>query len=219
MVRLLLAVALPLAAQERTKPDDWPVHAQGKDSAIAAEYMVRTVLSEGRSAVLRDYLAIEVGFFPARDRSFVLSTGHFTLRVNGKKATLMAQTPGMVAASIKYEDWEVRPTVVATGSAGNAGVILGRPQGAERFPGDRRPTQDRLPPTPRAPGQEDRSGIDREPQVKPEEIVTRTALPEGETAKPVRGYLFFPFKGKNNSIKKLALVYSGPAGEIELPFF
>jgi len=216
---LLLALALPLTAQERVKPADWPVHSQVKDSAIAAEYMVRTVLAEGRSAVLRDYLVIEVGFFPAKGKSLLLSTGQFSLRVNGKKIPLLAQTPGMVAASVKYEDWEVRPTVMATGSVGNAGVILGRPQGAERFPGDRRPTQDRLPPTPRAPGQEDRSGIEREPEVKPEEMVSRAALPEGDTAQPVRGYLFFPFKGKTSSIKKLALVYGGPAGEIELPFF
>jgi len=142
-----------------------------------------------------------------------LVADHFHLRLNGKKHVLFAQTPQMVAAGLKYDDWEQRPTLVAGGGMGNGGILIGRPQQVERFPGDTREAQRRVPGgIPRAPEPENRSGQERV-VVKPEEIVVRAALPEGDIRAHAKGYLYFAFKGKPSSLKKVELLYSGPAGE------
>jgi hypothetical protein len=42
--------------------------------------------------------------------------------------------------------------------------------------------------------------------------VNEYALPEGSTASPVSGYLYFAFKGKPASIRSLELVYKKTGG-------
>jgi len=211
---LLFLFAVMLSAQDRNKATDWPSHNTTPKAAIGAEYMVRSVMHPDGNVVVRDYLIVEVAIYPAAREEFVLSHQHFTLRINGKKSAIFPQTPGMVAASLKYDDWEQRPNLIATGGVGNTGVILGRPQQSERFPGDPS-ARNRLPKPPTAPAPEDRSGLerDRAPKTKPDEIVVSAALEEGPISKPRRGYLYFAQKGKAESFKKVELVYSGPAGE------
>lgn len=185
---------------------------------IAAESMVHSLLGADGNVHVRDYLVIEVTFTPARGETLRLAHEQFRLRIDGKKTLLFPQSPQMVAASLKYEDWEQRPTVIGSGSVGNAGVILGRPQRTERFPGDQRPTLERMPgPVPRAPQQEDRSGIDRQQKQEPWDLAVSAALQEGEVRRPVKGVIYFPFKGKAHKIKKLELHYNGPAGEAVIP--
>lgn len=214
MPYLLLLLAVVVSAQDRNKATDWPSHATLTKASIGAEYMVRSVMHPEGNVVVRDYLMVEVAIYPNPREELVVSHQHFTLRINGKKAAIFPQTPGMVAASLKYDDWEMRPNVIAGGGSGNTGVVLGRPQQTERFPGD--PTgRNRLPKPPTAPEPEDRSGLekDKPPKTKPDEIVVSAALEEGPVSKPRRGYLYYAQKGKGESFKKVELVYSGPAGE------
>jgi hypothetical protein len=210
MAPLLLA-AIFYQAQPRVKPVDYPAHAVTPKLGLGAEYMAHSLLAGGQSIFISDYLVIEVEVFPAVQSSVMVSQNHFTLRVNGKKPALLSQSPGMAAASVKYPDWERRPTLEAGVGLGDGAVIAGRPRHEPRFPGDqaRRP----LPPPPQAPTPEDRSGLDREQKEPAHEIVAKAGLPEGETAKPVKGILLFPHRGKPASIKKLELLYHGPGGE------
>ena len=145
---------------------------------------------------------------PKRDAS--LAQAQFGLRINGSKSVLRPDSPGFVAASIKYADWERYRGFEATAGLGNAGVILGRPTPAERFPGDRRPTEGRTP-NPVPPVQ---SPMETKKEQAPvEDLVKAAALPEGELVLPVSGCLYFQYKGKLKKIKKLELVYEGPLGE------
>ncbi|MBI3208468.1 MAG: hypothetical protein HYZ37_06160 [Candidatus Solibacter usitatus] len=107
----------------------------------------------------------------------------------------------------------MRPRMEASAGVGSIDVIAGRPRRTERFPGDPRPQQDRLPAPPKVPANEDRSGVEREAPITPAEAIVRGALPEGEVSKPVRGFLYYAYKGKPGSAKKVELVYSGPAGD------
>lgn len=215
MLRLLLAASLMFQGPVRKIAADFPAHGKAGDMELGAEYMAHTVFGEsGASIFLPDYVAIQVAVFLPKGKQLAVSQSHFSLKVNGKKPALLAQTAGMVAASLKYADWEQRRSVVATAGAGSGDVILGRPQQTPRFPGDART---RPLPVPRAPEPEDRSGVDRAPVEKPEEVVVREALAEGDVPGFVKGYLYFPYKGKPGSIKKLELMYSGPAGELTLP--
>src|SRR5207244_3227002 len=117
-----------------------------------------------------------------------------------------------VAASIKYPDWEARPRLEADGGVGGYDVILGRPAPSERFPGDPRPRQSRLPPRPRVPDQTSPTGEAKPPDEPIEKIVQRLAFPEGVPTQPVSGYIFFPFRGKTKSIRSLELLYQSNDG-------
>ena len=218
---LLIAVltALPVVeagTEPRKDAAEFPAHAKTESLAIGAEYLVRSFSGQGQTYVAPGYLVVEVAVYPVRPGEFTLSAGNFSLRINGKKALLMPQTPGIVAASLKYPDWEERSGVEAGVGAGGAGVILGRPRPMERFPDDTRPGRSRLPAPPRAPAPEDPSGLGKSPPVSAEELVVATALPEGEFRGPVAGYLYFAHKGKPKSIRSLELLYSGPAGPAAL---
>ena len=212
MLLLWQATGLP----PKPKAAEYPVHASLEKLAIGAEYLVRSFGPRGQTFIVNDYLVVEVALYPAAGQALLVSNGQFTLRMNGKKSVLFAQAPAFVAASLKYPDWERRPTLTGGAGIGDAVVILGQPQSVERFPGDPRPGQTRLPAPPRAPEAEDPSGIDKPPPARADEVVVETALPEGETRQPVAGFLYFAHKGKTKSIRSLELIYNGPAGTATL---
>lgn len=196
----------------KPQPGDYPAHAQPGQVALGAEYLVHSFFLRGQTFVTPDYLVVEVAVYPPKGEALAVSSGEFTLRLNGKKQVLFAQSPGFVAASLKYPDWERRGALEVSGGVGDTGVILGRPERVERFPGDPRPRQTRLPAPPKAPAPQDPSGLDQQPPVRAEEALVEAALPEGKAAGPVSGYLYFAYKGKIKSIRTLELLYDGPAG-------
>jgi len=213
---LFLAVAL-LYSQGTTpkqSPSDYPVHATVGNLTLAAEYLVHAIPAAEGSYFTNDYLVIEASFFGPHLTPVKMSAEHFTLRINGQKSPLLTQAPGIVGASLKYPDWEQRPTLTASAGAGNGQIILGRPVPVERFPGD--PNARRGPAPPRVPESENPSGQAKEPPMPVEERIQRSALPEGEHIVPSGGLLFFPFKGKTKSIRSLELLYDGSAGKVSL---
>ncbi len=209
----LCAVSL-FAAGTTPKPGaaGYPAHA----ASLGAEYLVRSIFAGGQSFVTADYLVVEVAVYPPKGEQAVVSSGDFTLRINGAKHPIFAQPPGFVAASLKYDDWTQRPTLVGTAGVGDVDVVLGRQRRSERFPGDGS-QQTRLPNPPRAPDADGRSGQDNAPSMRPEEAVTEYALPEGSSSGAVSGYLYFAFKGKPKSIRSLELIYKGKQGAVTLP--
>lgn len=206
----------PYGTTPRAKAADYPVHTQTGGVALGAEYLVRSIPVRNQTLVTQDYLVVEVALYGLPGQPLMVSDGQFTLRLNGKKQVLHAQAPGFVAASLKYADWEHRPSLVGYGGLGDAGVIIGRPEQTERFPGDNRTSRTRLPAPPRAPAPEDPSGLPKEEVPPPEQLVMEAALPGGPAKGPVSGYLYFAHKGKTKSIKTLELLYAGPPGSAVL---
>jgi len=178
---------------------------------IGADYLVHSIPGEKGGYFAKEYLVVEVAIFPTTRTGVKISSGHFTLRIN-KKSTLSAQSAGMVAAALKYADWEQRPQMTA--SAGP--LIYGAPQGG-RFPGD--PTTTRPLPNP-VPTQTGSGNVDKQSDLPIEEAISRAALPEGVITEHVKGCLFFRFEGKLKSIKSLDLIYetgtSSPPATIPL---
>jgi hypothetical protein len=205
---LLLAIAGCAVAQVKPKASEYPAHAAVGTAEIGAENLGHS-LSTPRGAFLAgDYIVIDVGLF-YKGPAVNVSHQQFLLRINGKKPPLMAQTPGMVAASIKYPDWSDRTEVTMAGTVAGRDIVYGPAPPVERFPGDRRAERPRT--APRMP-----TGIpapESEPPPPIEEIVREAALPEGEVKLPAGGYLYFAYKGKLKSIKKLELLYDGPLGQ------
>jgi hypothetical protein len=177
---------------------------------------VRSFQGRNQTFVADDYLVVEVAIYPPKGKDLLLFSGHFTLRVNDSKRALMPVPPSFVAASLRYPDWERRPSVVAGAGAGDASVIIGRPPATERFPGDPRPGQTRLPRPPRAPDQGPPGAVERDEPPKADEVVVETALPQGTLSSPASGFLYFPFKGKTKSIRSVKLLYHGSAGTATL---
>jgi hypothetical protein len=188
----------------KSNPDEYEVHAAAAAVEIGAEFMVHSVLAEGQSTVLKDYLVIEVALFPPKRILLQSDQGSFTLRLNGK--TVAQATPQMVAASMQRPAWSPGPRVEGDVGVGNTDVILGRPV-PQRPPYGNVPGQQT--PLPRPPTPEERAGIDPPERVTPAQLVVRTALPEGRFDGAVSGYLYFPFRGKTASIRSLELEYDG----------
>lgn len=211
------AIGVPLAAQgtkPNAKPDDYPAHVALNGATIAAENFGHSVTSEHGAFFAREYIVIDVAVFSEDKKALAFSAGQFFLRINGKKTPLLAQAPGMVAASIKYDDWTQRPRAMGSAGMGNGGVILGGPQQTERFPGD--PNGRSRLPNPPSVGTDDPNVQKREP-APIEEVLQRSSLPEGnQLVAPFSGFVYFPFTGKMSKIKSLELLYEGPYGEATL---
>jgi hypothetical protein len=200
---IAFSIAVGLFAQGTTpkpKGSEYPLHARIGDAEIGVEYMVRSFGAD-QMLLADDYLVVEVAVYPGKRNEIEIDARKFTLRLNGRKEVLFAQSAGMVAASLKYPDWQRNKQVIVGGGVGDRGIILGQPESVGRFPGDRRAEQ-RLPAPPRAP---DNSPVEKEP-MDITELVNKVALPEELVRHPASGYLFFPYRGKLNKLKSVELL-------------
>lgn len=206
-----LLVASVAAAQYEVprKASEYPAHASWPRFEIGAEYLIHSIPTDNGSLFARDYLVVEVAIYPGK-QPVIISDAHFTLRMNGKKSVLNAESPSFVAASIKYPDWEQRPTLIGTAGVGDGTVMVGAPTPTPRFPGDTAgSTPIGLPR--KQPDNTDAAGNPR-PYASVDELIARAALPEGEARTPRKGALFFAFQGKLKSVHKLELLYDDTRG-------
>ena len=213
-VALLFASCLNGQTEHKDKATDYPAHATAGNVSIGADYLVHSIPAGNQTFVAPDYLVVEVAVFPPHGESVTIGGNTFTLRVNGKKFALSPIAPGFVAASLKYPDWEQHPRAQVEAGVGDAGVVLGQPPAVGRFPGD--PTANRMPRAPKAPPPDDRRGIEQEEPERAEDVIAKTALPDGAAAKPVSGFIYFPYKGKAKALKSVELIYEGPSGTATL---
>jgi len=209
-MRVCLLAVLPLAifGQDRLPvrgaPGDYHSHALiDPQVTIAAEFAGRTVSAPRKPFVLKDYVVVEVAFFAP---AFAFAAERFSLQLNGK-TPLLAQSPGMVGASLKYPDWENQRQVTASAGVGDANVILGRPTPTSRFPEDRRvPTR---PP-----------GAPVDPTIvsddAPWDWAAKLAWNDGPGKGPAAGLLYFPHSGNLGKLKTIDLIYNSPAGLVTL---
>ncbi len=213
LVFLLLPLAA-IASDPKPSASDYPVHATAGTINLGAEFMVRSFQGQGQTFITRDYLVVEVAVYPPKFNKVRVSHSQFSLCLNGRKELLSPENPGVVAASLKYPDWQQHPTVAAGGGLGDVGVVLG-PRSTARFPGD--PTsQGRLPRAPRVPGSENPGGVEEKEPVRADEVAIANALVEGESPTAVCGYLYFLYKKQAKSIRSLELIYRGPDGGVTL---
>lgn len=194
----------------REKPEAYPSQAVATPFKLAAEFFGHSMPSPQGVIFLQDYLVVEVAAYPPGFQPISIRASRFSLRLNGKKSVLVTQSPGMVAASVKYPDWTQRPRVVGTGGLGDGTITVGEPTNPGRFPGDPNRTGARLPaPVPRVPDQTN-SGVERQPEMQIEEVCERLSLPEDVMKGPRSGYLFFPYSGKLKSLHSIELLYEDP---------
>ena len=209
MLRTLIFLAAALAAHAqgsnpKTSAGEYPVQATSGLNQLGAEYMVHSFGSGEQMFVVENFLVVEVALFPPKGESVTVDTAKFGLRVNGKKVVLLPQNPAMVATTLQHRDWQVPRGPQADIGVGGVGVGLGHPRAQPPYPGG--PDPNRLPPQPRAPTGD--SNIPAKETVKPEEVLVKTALPEGPHRGAVAGFLYFAWPGKVSSIKSIDLFYN-----------
>jgi hypothetical protein len=194
---------------------DYTINGTAGTLSVGAEYLAHSLSGSGATFVSDDYLVVEVGIYPPRSGSYSVQAGNFTLRINGK-TTLLAQAPGKVAASFKYDSWGQRPAFVGTAGVGGGEVIVGRPRQQARFPGDSRDPYSRPATLPRVPTAA--ANVEKK-AVLPEQVAVDCALEEGPATAARRGYLYFPWKGKLKALRTVELLYVSADGALTLKLF
>ena len=198
----LMAVCAATAQNDPRKATDYPAHASWPKFEIGAEYLMHSIPTQKGTLFAGDYLVVEVSIYPGKT-PLEISSGAFTLRLNGRKFVLNAEPPGFVAAALKYPDWEQHPTLVATAQMGDATVAVGQPPNPGRFPQD--PNRDRRLPQPGHPDDAERGGIDKSIDI--DQVIKFVSLPEVTTNERVKGCLYFRYSGKIKSIHTVDLEY------------
>lgn len=212
---LLLACAALLPAQTgldpRPRPQDYSHHAALPGGGfVAFDYHGRGIPSSKNGVILGVHLVIEAAWFPAPGQTAEIRGSHFLLKIDKMKHGIAPETAGMVAASLKYADWEQARGLQVEGGAGPVVYGPGRP--SRRFPDE--PGDDREARRRRVP----RAGDDKpDPQLTEAETVTTLAFPEGLTSQVVSGYLYYRWGGSLKKIKKLTLDFVTPGGAVSIP--
>ncbi|HWC98421.1 MAG TPA: hypothetical protein VG456_16795 [Candidatus Sulfopaludibacter sp.] len=187
----------------KEKPEDYPVHAQARSASLGAEFMIHSFSGGEQTYLVKDYIVIEVALYPPKGQPVDVHSGNFMVRINGKKQELLPQPPSIVAASMTHPEWGGPSRVEAGAGAGPAGVSLGQPRPMQ-IPGIPMPGQT---PAPTRVPKDNPGGLEPREKVTADQLLLITALPQGQSPRPVSGFLYFAYTGKASSIKTLELRY------------
>lgn len=205
---LLFCVATLCLAGTRPRqtPQDYKSHESVSDIIVAAEVVPRDQVKNLFSADLKKYVVVEVAVYPSGSQPLTLQMSDFTLRCGSQ--TVRAALPQAVPHALHGRDPQL-PSDVAVYTTGGVGyesgpyghgVSYGGGVGVATGPGVGGP---RPGPDPR-----DRDAIQYELQDK--------GLPEGPVARPVAGYLYFPFPSNKQKSVAYELQYDGDPGHLRL---
>ena len=180
----------------RASATDYSAQEKVGKFTIGADFVGHAVPTMQGPLMSEDYVAVELAFYGPPDAKATISFQDFSLRINEKKTPLPSQQYGMVMKSLSDPEW-IPPTVEGDKSKGGISGAVGGGGNA----GDPKPLPPKMPfPLRRAM----------------EQKAQKSALPEGERPLPVAGLVFFSYRGKDQGIQTVELIYNGPAGKTTL---
>ena len=176
----------------RVAPTEYQAHGEAGPLTIAADFTGHSVATPEATYTTEDYVVVEVGLFGAPGARAKLSTGDFSLRINGKKTASPSQPYQLVFKSLKDPEWEPpsKEAKSKTSIGGGGGGDSGGPPAPVHMPMELRRAM--------------------------EQRVQRVTMLEGDRALPQAGLLFFEYRGKTQGIRSLELIYNGSAGNASL---
>jgi hypothetical protein len=177
----------------RVAATEYQAHAQAGTVTVAAEFLGHSVPTLEGTYNAEDYVVVEAGLFGPPDARTKLTTGDFSLRINGKKVPLPSQPYELVFHSLKDPEWEPSSKDAKSKTSVNTG-------GGPNDPGSA-PAPVHMP---------------IELRRAMEQHVQRVSMLEGDRALPQAGLLFFEYRGKTQNIRSLELIYSGAGGNATL---
>jgi len=200
----------------RAKSSDYPVHGSVKTPAgelvigatIVPPDQVRKMFA---ADIAQDYIVVEVALYP-EGKSIETSYYDFGLKIGDRFAH--ADSPADAALPWNEKGPETRSGNQKVYVGEEAGVVYsrtndpyyGKRSGVGTYEGTT--VSNIPPPQSQAPAGPDRRAI--------EERLREKALPEGRTAKPVAGYLYFPHYSKKRKGEALELQYTKDGAELNL---
>jgi len=203
--------ALLPAVEPHKSAGEYPAHAESAAADIGVDFQVHSYSADGQMYFTKDYLVCEVAVYPRAQLE--LTGSSFALRINRSKNLVQEASPEFVAASLKYPDWTQHPQLELGAGVGDAGVTVGAPAPAGRFPGD--PAAGiSLPRRPEAP--EDPHKIEK-PRIDAAKLALDTALKTGLIATPVAGNIYFEYSGNMKKVKNLSLIVRAAGVDLEIP--
>lgn len=173
----------------RSAATDYAAHVQVGDFTLAAEFAGHNVPRPEDPLTTDDYVVVEAAVYGPNGMKLNLSPEQFSLQINDRKPS-PAVTFVVVASSIKDPEWVPpdQPKAKSKTSLGGGGEDT--------------PT---LPPK-----------VPIELRRKMVQYIEVNSLPQGEHVLPQAGLLFFPYRGKTQSIRSIELIYNGPASKTTL---
>jgi len=176
----------------RVAPTEYQAHGEAGPLTIAADFTGHSVATPEATYTTEDYVVVEVGLFGAPGARAKLSTGDFSLRINGKKTASPSQPYQLVFKALKDPEWEppAKESKSKTSIGGGGGGDSGGPPAPVHMPMELRRAM--------------------------EQRVQRVTMLEGDRALPQAGLLFFEYRGKTQGIRSLELIYNGSAGNASL---
>lgn len=177
----------------RSTPGDYAAHAKVGEYTIALEYAGHNVPRPEDPLTTEDFVVVEAALYGPPGSHLTLSPQNFELHINDKKP-MTSSSFVLVASSLRDPEW-IPPE-----------QLQKKEKPKTSFGGGGGEDTSTLPPK-----------IPIELQRKMTRYIRDAALPEGDRPLPVAGLLFFPYRGKTQSIHLLELIYSGPAGKAVVP--
>lgn len=183
---------------------------------LASDYLGHSAPASRGVLFTPDHVVVEVAIFGSG--AIDLNTSHFRLQLTGgrgaAKEPVRPEPASVVAASMREGSMSSygRPNLEASGTIQDRGVILGRRRPTTGVPDldSQRPGRGPDPPVTGAPGH-DRSGNAKEVPLEPAEALASAEVANGEWKLPVRGLLYFPYRGKLKALKTITLLYQPEA--------
>jgi hypothetical protein len=208
----------PRGSVTRSSADRYHSHAQRDDTSVGAEILTPKQVQKAFvvSDLNRCCIVVEFAFYPSKGRDpHNLSLDDFALYVSGSDVGTKPQSATLVAASLQKKAGSGPPVSV------RGGATVGYESGTYTDPNTGQPTRvhgvytgtevdvsDSKP----APG-----STDRDRQVMEKEL-DQKGLPEGKTAAPVAGYLYFSIHDRKKNAKyQLEYNFNGEKLVLTLP--
>jgi hypothetical protein len=205
----VLAFAAPRGTVPLSSASRYPAHLQRDGIGIGAELLTpakvqRTFVSDLKLCCL----VVELALYPEAKRPLQISLDSFSLRADGSATAVKASSPKLVAAAVQkslraQRDITVSPIAGVSYSSGRSyDPVTGRlePGGVSTQAGVGVGVGD----PGNAPGSTDRDRSTMELEL------SEKGLPEGSTAAPVAGYIYFPLSSrKKKATYQLEYVLNG----------
>jgi hypothetical protein len=192
------AQAVDAKGGARATPADYQAQVKMGPITLAADFEAHSVTTPDAVFSTEDYVVVDAGFFGPAGSHLLLTWKDFSLRINGKKTAVPAESVITVYKNLKDPEWEESVAVEAKASASKTSIGTGGGGGGQ----DSTP-----PPKPKMP-----IALER----KMEQRAEKAALPEGDHPLPEGGLLFFSYHGRTKDIHSIELIYEGPAGKAKL---
>jgi len=209
----------------RAQATDYPAHAAAGGVTIAVAVLPADKVQKLFSAdvVKAGYTVMEAAVYPDAGKEIDVSSDDFTLRIGSDPDTARAEPPAVVVVAAAAPDKTPVPQVpgkVTVHTQQTVGYSTGGgydPATGRRYPGGvytdtqvgvgvGNPGAGGAPPPPPAQNRDDRLRQKLEDK----------ALPEGKTAKPVAGYLYFAKATPKLKSLTFHVIYSGPTGQMDV---